>query len=232
MLINDDFNNVELEEKVDLILIDIPYNIGVDAYASNVRWWNNGNFKNGRSEKAESKFFETDENFNIDLMLSYCQKNLKENSHVVIFCSYEQQFEIITKMKSYKFKKYTPLVFIKNNSSEVLKCNMRIVGACEYGLVLYNGTLGNFYNNGKMIKNYFQFNRTQNKFHPTQKPVELLEQLIKLYTKENDTVLDFVMGSGSTGVACKNLNRRFIGIELEEKYFNIAKDRINGTETL
>lgn len=62
--------------------------------------------------------------------------------------------------------------------------------------------------------------------HPTQKPVDLLEYLIKTYTNENDLVLDFTMGSGSTGVACMNLNRRFIGIELDESYFNIAKNRI------
>lgn len=62
--------------------------------------------------------------------------------------------------------------------------------------------------------------------HPTQKPVDLLEFLVKTYTNENDLVLDFTMGSGSTGVACLNTNRKFIGIELDEKYFNIAKDRI------
>jgi site-specific DNA-methyltransferase (adenine-specific) len=63
--------------------------------------------------------------------------------------------------------------------------------------------------------------------HPTQKPVDLMEYLVKTYTNENETVLDFTMGSGSTGVACKNLNRAFIGIELDETYFNIAKERIN-----
>jgi len=62
--------------------------------------------------------------------------------------------------------------------------------------------------------------------HPTQKPVALLEYLIKTYTLENETVLDFTMGSGSTGVACKNLNRNFIGIELDDKYFEVAKKRI------
>ena len=67
----------------------------------------------------------------------------------------------------------------------------------------------------------------KNKLHPTQKPVELLEYLIKTYTNENDLVLDNCMGSGSTGVACKNLNRNFIGIELDENYFNIAKERID-----
>lgn len=67
----------------------------------------------------------------------------------------------------------------------------------------------------------------KNKLHPTQKPVELLEYLIKTYTNENDLVLDNCMGSGSTGVACVNTNRNFIGIELDENYFNIAKERIN-----
>ena len=62
--------------------------------------------------------------------------------------------------------------------------------------------------------------------HPTQKPIALMEYLIKTYTNEYDTVLDFTMGSGTTGVACRNLNRKFIGIELDEGYFNIAKDRI------
>ena len=68
--------------------------------------------------------------------------------------------------------------------------------------------------------------RNNQKLHPTQKPVALMEYLIKTYTNENETVLDFTMGSGTTGVACKNLNRNFIGIELDETYFNIAKQRI------
>jgi site-specific DNA-methyltransferase (adenine-specific) len=76
---------------------------------------------------------------------------------------------------------------------------------------------------------YYKINRDKNKVHPTQKPVALLEYLIKTYTNENDTVLDFTMGSGSTGVACKNLNRNFIGIELDQNYFNIAKQRIEST---
>lgn len=75
--------------------------------------------------------------------------------------------------------------------------------------------------------NIIQFNVDKPKVHPTQKPIALLEYLIKTYTNENMTVLDNCMGSGSTGIACKHLNRNFIGIEKDEKYFNIAKDRIN-----
>ena len=72
----------------------------------------------------------------------------------------------------------------------------------------------------------FDAHDPKNRLHPTQKPVALIEYLIKTYTNEGDTVLDFTMGSGTTGVACKNLNRKFIGIELDEDYFEIAKQRI------
>lgn len=72
--------------------------------------------------------------------------------------------------------------------------------------------------------------RNENGLHPTQKPVALMEYLIKTYTNEGDTVLDFTMGSGTTGVAAKSLGRDFIGIELDETYFNIAKDRIDAVE--
>ena len=73
---------------------------------------------------------------------------------------------------------------------------------------------------------YFNNRDKDRGMHPTQKPVALMEYLIKTYTNENETVLDFTMGSGTTGVACKNLNRKFIGIEKDETYFKIAQDRI------
>ena len=79
----------------------------------------------------------------------------------------------------------------------------------------------------KFIGNVLKFKKDYQGFHPTQKPVALLEHLVKIYTNESDTVLDNCMGSGSTGVACVNTNRRFIGIELDEGYFNIAKKRID-----
>ena len=69
-------------------------------------------------------------------------------------------------------------------------------------------------------------NNHKDRVHPSQKPIDLLEWLIKTYSNENDLILDFTMGSGSTGVACMNTNRKFIGIEIDEKYFNIAKERI------
>jgi hypothetical protein len=83
---------------------------------------------------------------------------------------------------------------------------------------------------GKKFKsNVLSYKKDYQGLHPTQKPVLLLEDLIKTYTNEGETVLDFTMGSGSTGVACKNLNRNFIGIELDEEYFKIAQERISAT---
>ena len=76
-------------------------------------------------------------------------------------------------------------------------------------------------------KDIIRFNSEQKTVHPTQKPLPLLEYLIKTYTQECETVLDFTFGSGSTGVACVNTNRNFIGIEMDENYFNIAESRIN-----
>ena len=79
---------------------------------------------------------------------------------------------------------------------------------------------------GRYPTSILSFDRDKNKLHPTQKPVALLEYLIKTYTNEEEIVLDNTMGSGSTGVSCVNTNRKFIGIELDEKYFEIAKNRI------
>ena len=78
----------------------------------------------------------------------------------------------------------------------------------------------------RLPNNVIRFNRDKNKVHPTQKPVALMEYLVKTYTNEGDLVLDFTMGSGTTGVACRNLDRKFIGIELDKGYFDIACKRI------
>ena len=80
------------------------------------------------------------------------------------------------------------------------------------------------------IQEFSMANLRRNRLHPTQKPVDLLEYLIKTYTNENEIVLDFTMGSGSTGVACINTNRKFIGIELDDNYFNVAKKRIEDAQ--
>ena len=84
-----------------------------------------------------------------------------------------------------------------------------------------------FNSKGNFKSNVLEYSKSYNHYHPTEKPVELSEDMIGTYTEQGDTVLDFTMGSGSTGVACKNLNRDFIGIEINKEYFDIADKRIN-----
>ena len=103
-------------------------------------------------------------------------------------------------------------------SNETMGNIPRTNADCEYNKNMrYPSSVQKFNNRAKGARG----------LHPTQKPIELMEYLVKTYTKEGDTVLDFTMGSGTTGVACKKLNRNFIGIEKELKYFEIAKERIN-----
>jgi len=96
----------------------------------------------------------------------------------------------------------------------------------QYGNTKGHTTINKGGRNPCSIINIKADNKKESGLHPTQKPVELMEYLIKTYTNEGETVLDFTMGSGTTGVAAKNLNRNFIGIELDDKYFEIAKERI------
>ena len=235
MYYNDDFMNYKnyKMEKAKLILTDIPYCIGVNAYASNKQWWKDGNVAKGYSEKAKKEFFKGDHDFSIDNFLQFCQDNLDDNGSVIVWCSHLQQFEIISKMKKYGFKKYIPLVFVKNNSAEVLKANMRIVGACEYGLQLIKNRLPEFKNNRRMIKNWFPMNTqffTIKKVHPNQKPDNLISQFIELYTNPGDVVIDPCMGSGSVYFNCKSLDRKFYGFEILEEYYNIIKELDNKEE--
>lgn len=113
-----------------------------------------------------------------------------------------------------------PYKDIRNNPTRILNGNEHKYGFC--------GNTVNVINNGtRYPKSVITLrNPNQKGQHPTQKPVQLLEWLIKTYSNENELVLDNCMGSGSTGVACRNTNRRFIGIELEQRYFDIAKQRI------
>jgi DNA modification methylase len=101
----------------------------------------------------------------------------------------------------------------------------KVIGSECYGKAL---NLTNYDSTSRYPRSVIKFpsDKQKNNLHPTQKPVALMEYLIKTYTKESETVLDFTMGSGSTGVAAKNLNRDFIGIEMDEGYFKIAQDRI------
>ena len=120
---------------------------------------------------------------------------------------------------------YNPLMTIGKKSHSIGKAINDIT--CKNNSLYGDFKRVNREGHEKYPRQVLKYSRPHPPIHPTQKPVDLIEYLIKTYTNENETVLDFTMGSGSTGVAAKNLNRDFIGIENDANYFEIAKDRIN-----
>lgn len=236
-LYNDHFQNFKRYNipKAQLIIADIPYNVGKDAYGSNPSWYIDGDNKNGQSDLAGTEFFDTDKDFRILEFLHFCStmliKEPKETGKspcMIVFCAFEQQFELIQKAKDYGLNRYLNLVFRKNFSAQVLKANMRIVGNCEYAILLYRDKLPKFNNNGKMVFNCFDWPRetTVEKIHPTQKPVKLLEQLIEIFTDKGDVVIDPVAGSATTLLAAIQCDRRAYGFEIKKNFFKDAKEKI------
>ena len=235
VLINDHFQNYKSYQipKAQLIIADIPYNIGVNAYASNPMWYVDGDNANGESDKAASTFFDTDKDFRISEFLHFCShmlvKEPKESGKapcMIVFCEFEQQFELIKKAKAYGLNKYINLVFRKNFSAQVLKANMKIVGNCEYAVLLYREKLPKFNNEGRMVFNCFDWVRdtTTPKVHPTQKPIQVLERLIRLFTDPGDVVIDPVAGSGTTLLAAINQDRKAYGFEIKKDFYTKAKE--------
>jgi site-specific DNA-methyltransferase (adenine-specific) len=147
---------------------------------------------------------------------------------MIVFCAFEQMSMVMEYGKKHGFLKSFPLVFIKNYSAQVLKANMKIVGATEYALVLYREKLPKFNNNGKMIFNWFNWVRDSSvpKLHPTQKPVPLLKELIKIFTDVGDVVIDPVAGSGTTLRAAAELGRPAYGFEIKKKFYKEAKEKM------
>lgn len=237
-LFNDHFQNYKSYNipKAQLIIADIPYNLGKNAYASNPSWYVGGDNENGESKLANTEFFDTDKDFRITEFLHFCSKMLKKEPKetgkapcMIVFCEFEQQFELIEKAKAYGLNRYINLVFRKNFSAQVLKANMRIVGNCEYAVLLYRDKLPKFNNNGKMIFNCIDWTKDTNteKIHPTQKPVDLLEKLIKIFTDDGEVVIDPVAGSGSTLLAAINCNREAYGFEIKKDFYKDASRLIS-----
>lgn len=241
ILFNDHFQNFKSYNipKCQLLIADIPYNLGNNAYASNPAWYKDGDNSNGESELAGKSFFDTDENFKPAEFMHFCSKLLKNEPKekgqapcMIVFCAFDQQMYLIELAKRYGLKNYINLVFRKNFSAQVLKANMKIVGNCEYGLLFYREKLPKFNNNGKMIFNCIDWERDDNtidKLHPTQKPLPLLKKLIEIFTDEGDIVIDPCAGSGSTLVAALELNRKAYGFEIKKDFHKSATEWINKT---
>lgn len=237
-LYNDHFQNYKVYgiPKAQLVIADIPYNLGKNAYASNPAWYVDGDNKNGESNLAGKEFFDTDKDFRIAEFMHFCShmlvKEPKESGKapaMIVFCAFEQIQMVIDYGKKYGFNGYIPLVFIKNFSAQVLKANMKIVGATEYAIVLYRQKLPKFNNGGKMIFNWFNWEKDGSeipKIHPTQKPVKVLKKLIEIFTDVGDCVIDPCAGSGTTLRAAAELGRKAFGFEIKKDFFNDAKEKM------
>lgn len=234
-IFRDNFQNYKRYNipKAQLVIADIPYNLGNNAYASNPQWYIDGDNKNGESKFANKSFFNTDNNFRIAEYMHFCNRLLipepKEKGKapaMIVFCAFEQMQMVIEYGKKYGFKNSYPLVFIKNYSAQVLKANMKIVGATEFAVVLYREKLPKFNNDGQMIFNWMYWERDTKspKIHPTQKPLSILKRLIEIFTDEGDVVIDPVAGSGSTLKACQELKRNCYGFEIDKNFYDLAKD--------
>jgi site-specific DNA-methyltransferase (adenine-specific) len=238
-LFNDNFQNYKRYSipKAQLVIADIPYNIGNNAYGSSPEWYKGGDIKNGESDKAGKSFFHTDNNFNLVEYMHFCSKLLipepKERNKapaMIVFCAFEQMHMLQEIGKKYGFSNSYPIFFIKKSSPQVLKANMRILGAMEYAVVLYRDKLPKFNNNGKMILNYFEWERDDYniipKIHPNQKPIKVLKRLIEIFTDKGDIVIDPVAGSGTTLRACMELERSCYGFECYKKFYKQAKEKM------
>lgn len=257
---HDNFQNYKRYNipKAQLVIADIPYNLGVNAYASSTEWYVDGDNKNGESKKAAKAFFNSDGRFKIAEYFHFCNRLLikepKEKNKapcMIVFCAFQQLQTVIDYAEKYGFKHYIPLVFCKNYSAQVLKANMKIVGATEYALILYRDKLPKFNNKDSDCKGHMIFNWmdggdenewVQNngtylmwekdnskevpKIHPTQKPIKVIKRLIEIFTDEGDVVIDPCAGSGTTLRAARELGRHSYGFEIDRNFYNDAKNRM------
>ncbi len=208
---------------VDLIVTDPPYRT-ISGGNKSTKW------KSGWSTSVlsenDGKIFEHNDINHLD-WLKESYRVLADSSHIYIMTNLLNLFTIQQLAEQVGFKLHNLLVWEKNNAN----ANRWYMKNCEYVLFMRKGNAKTI--NNPSSKTVHKFNNIiGNKIHPTQKPVELMELYILNSSKEGETVLDPFAGSGSTGVASVNLNRNFIGIELDEGYFNIATNRIQEAKKL
>lgn len=243
-LYNDSMQNWKSKpiQKAQLIIADVPYNVGNNFYGSNPMWYNGGDNKNGESALAGKAAFASDYNFNLYEYFHFCSQLMKKEPKragergkssdapcMIVFCAFEQIPTLINAAKKHGFIHNIPLVFCKNYSPQVLKANMRVVGATEYAILFYRSYLPKFNNNGRMVFNWFTWQQDGKdipKIHPAQKPVAILKRLIEIFTDEGDVVIDPCFGSGATARACIELKRNFYGFEINKEFYRRAKEEM------
>lgn len=215
------------DESIDLVVTDCPYHIvqggcttGLYGNPSGVLNHDYVKATNDTEYTRQGKIFKHND-IKFEEWLPEIYRVLKQDTHCYIMVNARNLAELQTKAEKVGFKFQNILIWFKNNATP----NRYYLNAYEMILMLRKGKAKNINNMG--TKNVLQINNIiGNKKHPTEKPVELMEILVKNSCGGGQLVLDPFMGAGSTGVACKNLGRNFIGIEIDEKYFKIAKERI------
>jgi len=225
-LYNDDYlscvNKID-ENSVDLILTDIPYNI------SKKNGFGGYDKKNNRN-RTGIDFGEWDHGFD-ETNLSKLIPLLKNNGSLITFCAFEQIGILIETFKDLNLK--DKIIWQKTNPFPRNK-DRRYVSNIELCLWFVKGDKWVFNRQsetyeGCVLKYPSESGGGFTRYHPTQKNLKLIEYILSIHSNKNDVILDPFMGSGTTGVACINLNRNFIGIEINEDYYNISKSRIEKT---
>lgn len=201
---------------VDLILTDPPYKVtSRGGYTSAGGMMLDDNMRKGRVFKENS--------IKIRDWLPELHRVLKESGHCYIMCNNKNLADFLAAVSESDFHLVKTMVWAKDNKI----MSQAYMSQTEFILFLRKGKFVRINNCG--CSDLVQVKNPKNKSHPTEKPVELMEYLISNSSQGGETVLDMFMGTGSTGVAAKNLSRRFIGVELDPDYFAIAKNRIENT---
>lgn len=219
------------DESVDLVVTDCPYHI-VSGGCTNIPRNDECSgilSKRNTFTQANAKTGKLFDNNEIEFKdwLPDLYRVLKTNSHAYIYINARNLKDLQTEAEKVGFKFQNILIWNKGNATP----NRYYLNAYEMILMLRKGNAKNIKHMG--TKNILDVkNMRGNKTHPTEKPVELNKILIENSCDEGDVVIDLFMGTGSCGVACKELNRKFIGIEIDEKYFKVAEERLKRSDKI
>jgi len=217
------------DNSVNLIFADPPYNLSGENYLT---------CKSGRVAKCDKGSWDQIDDINEfnKKWIEQCVRVLKDDGTIWISGTLHNHPSVGMALKQLKLWIINDIIWFKPNATPLIQKNRFVPSteliwlAAKSKKYCFNYEMAKKFGNGKQMRNLWELPATRHKTtHPTEKPERLLERIILIGSKEDDTVLDPFMGSGTTGVVAKRFNRNFIGIEIDDKYFEIARKRINAT---